>query len=172
MRKKTIAAFAAVYITICLTYGTVSGLALSKVSDNGTVIAAEDSSQVQTAAPAASPVTSEAPAETQQQTQTGRSRKGKRSKTASGESRAVTEDNTQSGKEIQESAPDKQTQESEDETKLEEPTAQPDIPSLEEYLGKMRCGGCGHGCSLLNPRCMRGARKQSTAKSEYSEMYG
>ena len=46
------------------------------------------------------------------------------------------------------------------------------IPSLTEYLSKRKCGGCGHGCTLLNPRCMRGARKQSTAESEYYALYG
>lgn len=171
MRKKTIAAFAAVYIAICLTYGTVSGLALSKGSDSGTVIAAEDSSQVHTADPAASPVTSEAPAKTQQQTQTGRSRKRKRSKTTSDETQTDTETSIQTT--VPEQTPDEsETEKKQDETQIEEQTQAADIPSLEEYLGKLRCGGCGHNCSLANPRCMRGARKQSTAKSEYSEMYG
>lgn len=60
----------------------------------------------------------------------------------------------------------------EENQQMEEIAVAAQVPSLEEYLSKKRCGGCGHGCSLLNPRCMRGARKQSTAQSEYDALYG
>ena len=49
---------------------------------------------------------------------------------------------------------------------------EPEVPTLEEYLQKLRCSGCRHNCSLLSPRCMNGARKASQAESEYYSMYG
>ena len=60
----------------------------------------------------------------------------------------------------------------EEEEKQQTEAAADGTPTLEEYLGKLRCGGCGHGCFLLNPRCMRGARKQGSAASEYQTLYG
>ena len=141
MRKKTIAAFAAVYIAICLTCGAVNGINFPN-SDDSSAIAVTESTKAQTTT-------------TEQQTQSTNGRKSKRSKTASDGSQDESE-----------------TEKKEDETQIEEQTQASDAPSLEEYLSKLRCGGCGHNCSLANPRCMRGARKQSTAKSEYSELYG
>lgn len=157
MRKKTIAAFAAVYIAICLTYGTVNGINFPN-SDDSSAIAVTESTEVQTTT-------------TEQQTQSTNGRKSKRSKTASDGSQTDTDTSVQTT--VTEQTPDEsETEKKQDETQIEEQTQAADIPSLEEYLGKLRCGGCGHNCSLANPRCMRGARKQSTAKSEYSEMYG
>ena len=156
MRKKTIAAFAAVYIAICLTYGAVNGLNISK-SDDSSAIVVTESTEAQTT--------------TEQQTQSTNSRKSKRSKTASDEAQTDTETS------IQATVPELQPEESEtenkqDETQIEKQIEASDTPTLEEYLSKLRCGGCGHNCSLANPRCMRGARKQSSAKSEYSKLYG
>ena len=157
MRKKTIAAFAAVYIAICLTCGAVNGINFPN-ADDSSAIAVTESTEVQTTT-------------TEQQTQSTNGRKSKRSKTASDGSQTNTDTSIQTT--VPEQTPDEsETEKKEDETQIEEQTQASDAPSLEEYLGKLRCGGCGHNCSLANPRCMRGARKQSTAKSEYSEMYG
>ncbi|SDB44846.1 hypothetical protein SAMN02910317_02255 [Ruminococcaceae bacterium FB2012] len=60
----------------------------------------------------------------------------------------------------------------EEEEQITETETPPAVPTLDEYLSKLKCGGCGHGCSLLNPRCMRGATKQSSAESEYYSLYG
>ena len=162
MRKKTIAAFAAVYIAICLTCGAVNGLSISKTDDSSAIAVTESTSaQAQTTTTTV----------TEQQTQNELGRKGKRSKTTTAESEA---DN---GTSVQTTVPELQPEESEtekkeDETQIEKQTEASDTPTLDEYLGRLRCGGCGHNCSLANPRCMRGARKQSSAKSEYSELYG
>ena len=157
MRKKTIAAFAAVYIAICLTCGAVNGINFPN-SDDSSAIAVTESTEAQTTT-------------TEQQTQSTNGRKSKRSKAASDETQTDTETSIQTT--VPEQTPDEsETEKKEDETQIEEQTQASDAPSLEEYLSKLRCGGCGHNCSLANPRCMRGARKQSSAKSEYSELYG
>lgn len=162
MRKKTIAAFAAVYIAICLTCGAVNGINFPNSDDSSAIAVTESTSaQAQTTTTTV----------TEQQTQNERGRKGRRSKTTTAESEA---DN---GTSVQTTVPELQPEESEtekkeDETQIEKQTQASDTPTLEEYLSKLRCGGCGHNCSLANPRCMRGARKQSSAKSEYSELYG
>lgn len=70
----------------------------------------------------------------------------------------------------------KETEEEEDEEDEEKQTettsAKASVPTLDDYLRKLRCGGCGRNCSLINPRCMRGARKESQAETEYYELYG
>ena len=44
--------------------------------------------------------------------------------------------------------------------------------TLNDYLSKLRCGGCGKNCSLLNPRCRNGMQKANSAKQEYYSTYG
>ena len=70
----------------------------------------------------------------------------------------------------------KETEEEEDEEdekkQTETTSAKASVPTLDDYLRKLRCGGCGRNCSLINPRCMRGARKESQAETEYYELYG
>ena len=51
-------------------------------------------------------------------------------------------------------------------------TASGDPPTLSEFLSTLRCGGCRHGCSLLNPRCMKGRSKAESATVTYQETYG
>ena len=51
-------------------------------------------------------------------------------------------------------------------------SASGDPPTLNQFLSGLRCGGCGHNCSLLNPRCMRGRSKAERAQTEYAETYG
>ena len=161
MRKKTIAAFAAVYIAICLTYGAVNGINLPKSSDDSSAIAVTESTSAQ----------AQTTTVTEQQTQNELGRKGKRSKSTIAESEADNGTSVQTT--VPEKAPEEtETEKKEDETQIEKQTQEPAAPTLEEYLGNLRCGGCGRNCTLANPRCMRGARKQSSAKSDYSEMYG
>ena len=47
-----------------------------------------------------------------------------------------------------------------------------DPPTLSAFLSTLRCGGCRHGCSLLNPRCMKGRSKAERAAVEYEQTYG
>lgn len=47
-----------------------------------------------------------------------------------------------------------------------------DVPTLEQFLSTLICGGCWHNCSLVSPRCMRGRAKAESATVEYYETYG
>lgn len=47
-----------------------------------------------------------------------------------------------------------------------------DPPTLNQFLSSLRCGGCGHNCSLLNPRCRKGQNKAQRAQTEYAQTYG
>ncbi len=47
-----------------------------------------------------------------------------------------------------------------------------DIPTQEQFLRNMTCGGCRHNCLLVNPRCMKGRAKAESATVEYYETYG
>ena len=48
----------------------------------------------------------------------------------------------------------------------------PEVPSLEEYLSQLHCGGCGRNCWLSDPRCRTGRRKAETETAVYYEEYG
>lgn len=43
--------------------------------------------------------------------------------------------------------------------------------SLDEYLGKLTCTGCGRRCSLLAPQCGKGERQAQSATEEYNSLY-
>ena len=47
-----------------------------------------------------------------------------------------------------------------------------DVPTLEQFLQSMSCGGCRHNCLLISPRCMKGRAKAESATVEYYETYG
>lgn len=67
----------------------------------------------------------------------------------------------------------KKTQEQEDSSDSEQKSsASGDPPTLNQFLSALRCGGCGHNCSLLNPRCMKGRSKAERAQTEYAQTYG
>ena len=155
MRKKTLAAFAVVYAGICLTYSAVNGINLPE-----TEAAAEAVEETQPATETTAIPTTIVPETTEPFTEAShKSRKHHREWTAEETTEEMTNPPT-------ESVTETKTQ------NIEETTEAPDVPTLEEYLKKKRCGGCGHGCSLANPRCMQGARKQSAAISEYNTQYG
>ena len=52
----------------------------------------------------------------------------------------------------------------------EEPSG--DVPTLQQFLSMLRCGGCHHNCILLSPRCMKGRSKAENAAIEYQQTYG
>ncbi|WKY45758.1 hypothetical protein Q5O14_06580 [Eubacteriaceae bacterium ES2] len=62
-----------------------------------------------------------------------------------------------------------ETSSSDNQTIVTEPD--PVVPTLNEYLSQLRCGGCGKNCSLINPRCGTGQRKASNAQEEYYSLY-
>lgn len=164
MRKKTIAAFAAVYISLCLTYGLINGINLPASTEDMTAV-----EYTNDYAPTTSSVTGSSAAETVQQS-TSDGRKKKRSKTTT----VTTLPESSEEESVPEETVTEQTEtpKQEEEEQITETETPPAVPTLDEYLSKLKCGGCGHGCSLLNPRCMRGARKQSSAESEYYSLYG
>ena len=177
MRKKTLAAFAAVYLTICLTYGAINGINMPVSSAEAEDITVTESTvtETHTMVTTEPPETvTEPPAET---TTSERSRKKKRTKTTTvtEQPEDIPEESTKVQTAVPEVIPEEiiteQTVETEQQTEeyTENPAA---VPTLEEYLSDLRCGGCHHGCYLLNPRCMRGARKQSLAESDYYSIYG
>ena len=158
MRKKTLAAFAAVYAVICLTYGAVNGIDLPVSTEAVEELSINESIPAETQAATTIPETTQPTEETTFSER--RKKHGKR--------HFFTEPATEAPEEI---IPE-QAETEEKKQQIEESTEVPDVPTLEEYLGKLRCGGCGHGCTLLHPRCMRGARKQSSAESDYYSLYG
>jgi len=44
--------------------------------------------------------------------------------------------------------------------------------TLESYLRKLRCGGCGRNCSLFLPQCGIGETKKEQATEDYYAKYG
>ena len=49
---------------------------------------------------------------------------------------------------------------------------QEDDTDLNEYLGSLTCHGCGRGCSLLTPQCMKGVRQAEQAKETFESESG
>ena len=49
--------------------------------------------------------------------------------------------------------------------------AVPVVPTLNEFLSQLRCGGCGKNCSLASPRCATGSRKAQQAEAQYVATY-
>lgn len=47
----------------------------------------------------------------------------------------------------------------------------PSVPTLNEFLSQLRCGGCGKNCSLASPRCATGSRKAQQAEAQYDATY-
>lgn len=160
MRKKTLASFAAVYAVICLTYGAINGSRLPGEPDITEDNSASESSvqQIQTTA-----AETTAPETAAVQSATSAEQPAPET---------VTTTTVEVQTEATEQTVTEKTRPEEEEQQIEEYTEPQAKPSLEEYLSRLRCGGCHHGCYLLNPRCMRGARKQSYAESEYYSLYG
>lgn len=46
-----------------------------------------------------------------------------------------------------------------------------EIPSLNDYLGKLFCTACSRRCSLLSPNCTRGEQQAKAATEEYNSLY-
>lgn len=44
-------------------------------------------------------------------------------------------------------------------------------PTIEEYLSKLFCTGCGRHCPLTNPACGKGISKQTQEVQEYNQKY-
>lgn len=145
MRKKTIAAIFSVYFVICAAYGISRSAAQS---DEQTVqVTGQTAVQTSVQTSVSVPSTEDSGAKTTTK--------------SSQQTAAVDDDDDEPAPAV--TAPS--------ETTITQQT-QPDAPSLDEYLKKLRCSGCRHNCSLASPRCMNGRRKASNAESEYYSIYG
>ena len=51
-------------------------------------------------------------------------------------------------------------------------TVAEDRPTIEEYLSKLFCSGCGRRCPLTNLACGRGNRYQQQKVDQYNRIYG
>lgn len=47
-----------------------------------------------------------------------------------------------------------------------------EVTSLQDYLGKLYCTGCGRHCPLTNPQCNKGQTRQEQEIENYNDMYG
>ncbi|MFA0815386.1 MAG: DUF4405 domain-containing protein [Anaerofustis sp.] len=60
---------------------------------------------------------------------------------------------------------------SSDTTGVTSGTTDASIPTLNEYLGSLRCTGCSRHCLLLYPQCSIGVRQAETATGTYHTLY-
>ena len=156
MRKKTLAAIAAVYFVICFAYGAVSGINMLISSEEATDTAAVTTvPETQTTTVTTTVPETVTEPTTESTTSKKRSKKSRKTTTSEQTKPSYTE-----------------TEPAYEEQQIEEYTEVTAVPSLNEYLRGLRCSGCRHNCSLANPRCMNGARKASQAESDYYSLYG
>ena len=188
MRKKMIRAFLGVYLAVCVTYGVVRGVTAPAIAEDEpmTDVPPEQTTSEPVIEPKTEieelidkPVNSQAGSasgEMPSYTYTGRRGRGRGRKSGSFEMEAPAAETNADVPDVP-SVPDQSDTEEEagdgeeKEAGQENATAPAVIPTLEEYLKNLHCGGCGRNCFLLNPHCMRGARKEAQAESAYFQQY-
>lgn len=192
MRKKIIRTFLGVYLAICVTYGVVRGVTSPAVAEEVEVSSEPIPQTTTEVIPTSEPVPELQPEPTAAPAEETPAVSASGEDSYSGRSRGMHGGRAQSSTEMydytvpaaetsapvitpapaQEEEPENE-EEGEDREKQEDDADQPAaIPTLEDYLRGLHCGGCGRNCFLLNPHCMRGARKESQAESAYYELYG
>ena len=191
MRKKIIRAFLGVYLAVCVCYGVVRGITAPAMAEDAEVLlepVPQTTSEVIPTPepeleilpePTGTPVPeSPATSASGEASYSGRSR-GKHG----GHGRSDTAGYAYTAPAATSSAPESapvalpaetETEaEDEDRENPSDDAAEPAaVPTLEDYLRGLHCGGCGRNCFLLNPHCMRGARKESQAETAYYGLYG
>jgi hypothetical protein len=86
---------------------------------------------------------------------------------------SVTGNSDASAAQQNETITDSGTSGKEDENSLVAATPAPtQAISLEDYLSKLVCTGCGRHCSLLSPGCAKGELQAAQAEETYYEKYG
>ncbi len=181
MRKKIIRAFLGVYLAVCVTYGVVRGVTAPAMAEDvepmeeplpqtAAEIVPEETAQVEELIETAPAGPASGEFYRSGRSGRGRGRRGSSEMGAGAEARtAPAVSSVPAAQEEPEEDAEEETGEKEQSDDAAEPAA---IPTLEEYLKNLHCGGCGRNCFLLNPHCMRGARKESRAESAYYEQYG
>ena len=192
MRKRIIRAFLGVYLAICVTYGVVRGVATPAIAEDEPVtdvppeqttaepvIEAKAEIEERIETPTPTPVPMPDVSASGEASYSGRRSRGRGRRDGSFEMDSQTENASLPAVQMQavpaETVPEEEPQTGE--TADEKKTSQEDastpaaIPTLQDYLKNLHCGGCGRNCFLLNPHCMRGARKEAQAESAYYELY-
>ena len=192
MRKKIIRAFLGVYLAVCVCYGVVRGITAPAMAEDAEVLSEpvpQTTSEViptpepeleilpepnETPVPE-SPVTFAAGEASYSGRSHGQHGGRGRDDTAEYTFTAPTAETpapVSTPAPAQEEEPESEEEEEDKEKQADDASAPAAIPTLEDYLRGLHCGGCGRNCFLLNPHCMRGARKESQAESAYYELYG
>ena len=193
MRKKIIRTFLGVYLAICVTYGVVRGVTTPAIAEDEPVTdilpeqttaepvieaKAEIEDMIETPTP--TPVLTPDVSASGEASYSGRRGRGRGRRGGSFEMGDQTgnasileaQPQTATAETAREEEPQKEETEDEKETAQEDASTPAAVPTLQDYLKNLHCGGCGRNCFLLNPHCMRGARKEAQAESAYYEQYG
>ena len=188
MKIKVIRTFFGAYLAICITYGALRTVIMPSVKDDNVTSPGSIEETTETVMYETEETGSTMTESTEESTAASKEefdddssfekrRRRKSWESEDDEETDITTRETETTTTVTEpSQTQKETeaeQEEDDKKKQTETTAaKASVPTLDDYLKKLRCGGCGRNCSLINPRCMRGARKESQAETEYYELYG
>ncbi len=184
MRKKSITAFVGVYAALCIGYG-VAGRGLAKPGEDAQAVTSvrEEDGQAATSVREEDGQAVTSTAEQDGQAATSATEEAEQEageEPPANEAFYISEHPSAAGSSVSdgEASAKKVTGEAETFTVDDEEQEGEQIdeyaeskPTLEEYLGKLRCGGCRRNCLLLYPGCMNGARKASQAEAQYEQMY-
>lgn len=193
MRKRIIRAFLGVYLAICVTYGVMRGVTTPAIAEDELMTdvppeqttaepvieaKAEIEEMIETPAPTPNQIPTPDVSASGETSNSGRRGRGRGRHGGSFEIGDQT-GNTSVPAAQPQSAPAETAREEEpqtEETEDEKETAQEDastpaaVPTLQDYLKNLHCGGCGRNCFLLNPHCMRGARKEAHESAYYQQV--
>ena len=195
MRKKIIRAFLGVYLAICVTYGVVRGVTVPAIAEDELMTdvppeqttaepivepKAEIEDMIETPTPTLTTILTPDVSDSGEASYSGRRGRGRGRRGGSFEMGDQTgnasileaQPQTATAETAREEEPQKEEAEDEKETAQEDASTPAAVPTLQDYLKNLHCGGCGRNCFLLNPHCMRGARKEAQAESAYYEQYG
>lgn len=168
MRGKIIKAFLGVYLALSMVYGGIRAAYLTAVAamappEEPAVLAAEPSfgQTAVTAQPSLAPTVTPAPSVEPSATPSAE---------PAVEPSAAPSPDPEPTPEPSEALTVPPAEEEQD-TSLEAAPV-PEVPSLEDYLSQLHCGGCGRNCLLSSPRCRTGKRKAETYTAEYYTEYG
>ena len=171
MRTKIIRGFLGVYLAVCVTYGAVRSLtvaAAAKETEAGENPFPQTTAEIVSAPEPELIMEQETTAtETSPYVANAGHSKGKHGGRGGNSMPSVNEQTSAPTAAAEAESKDEDKEKSSGDDASEAPAA----PTLEDYLKNLRCGGCGRNCPLLNPHCMRGARKEAQAESAYYQQY-
>ena len=196
MRKRIIRAFLGVYLAICVTYGVVRGVTVPAIAEDELMTdvppeqttaepivepKAEIEDMIETPTPTLTTIPTPDVSDSGEASYSGRRGRGRGRRGGSFEMDDLSGETLPyepaapavSSPSVVSSVPEDADEADEgDKTSQEGASTPAAVPTLQDYLKNLHCGGCGRNCFLLNPHCMRGARKEAQAESAYYEQYG